>query len=542
MDLIIINANIITMNTSIPKAQALAINEGKFYKIGSNEEILKLKDENTTIIDLHNKMVLPGFNDSHMHLVNFGYSLQMVDLSKCLSMEELINKSKEFINNINLPQGKWLIGRGWNQDFFHENLFPTRYDLDKISTKYPICLSRACGHIIIVNSKAIELANINRNTPQIEGGKFDIDETGAPVGIFRENAVKMIYSIIPSPSIIEIKEMILKATNCALSKGITSIQTDDFMALPGISFESIIRAYTELKNSGKLKTRIYQQCLLPSLDKLENFISKGYGTNYGDEFYKIGPLKLLGDGSLGARTAYLTKPYEDDPSTFGIPIFTQEELDEIVIKAHNSDFQIAIHSIGDKAMYMAFESIEKAQKLNFKKDSRHGIIHCQITDETLLLKFKKLDAIAYIQPIFLNYDLHIVESRVGREKAKTSYNWKELFNKGVHVACSSDCPVEPFDVFPGIYCAVTRKDLNGYPINGWIPEQKLSIDQAIYGFTLGGAFASFEEKIKGSIEANKLGDMIVISDNIYEIQEDKIKDIFVEMTFVGGKLVYDINS
>ncbi len=403
-------------------------------------------------------------------------------------------------------------------------------------------MTRACIHVVVVNSKALELIGVDKNTPHVEGGHFDIDENGEPLGIFRENARYLVYDNIEDPGVEEIKEIIIDASQNALSQGITSVQTDDFEALPGKNFENILRAYKELNENQQLPIRIYEQCLLPHMDKLNRFLEMGYRTGHGDDFFKIGPLKLLADGSLGARTAYMCEPYADDPSTSGIPVFTQEELDNLVMAGHNAEMQIAIHCIGDKIMYMAFESIEKAQKQNYRKDPRHGIVHCQITDEVLLNKFKDLEAIAYVQPIFTSTDLGIVEERIGKEKTRTSYNWKTMFNTGVHVAFSSDCPVEPFDVLPGIYAAVTRKNLEEFPEGGWMPEQRVSIDEALHAFTLGAAYASFEENIKGSIEVGKLADMVVLSEDIYEINPDKIKDVEVEMTFVGGNLSYQKNA
>ncbi len=542
MDLILKNGKISTMNPLQPWAEAVAIKNGKFEGVGSNEEILCLQSSDTTILDLEGKLLVPGFNDSHMHLLSFGYSLQMVDLNGSKSIEELINRTEKFILDKNTSPETWIRGRGWNQDYFTTNRFPNRYDLDKISKEHPICLTRACGHVSIVNSKALEIMGVDRNTDQVKGGHFDLDENGEPLGVFRETAMKLIYDIIPEPSLNDIKKMIIDGSKYALSQGVTSVQTDDFEALPGKNFKNVIKAYMELTEKDELPVRIYEQCLLPHINLLNHFLDLGYNTGYGDEFFKIGPLKLLGDGSLGARTAYMCEPYADDPSTYGISIFTQKDLDELVFTAHNAGMQIAIHCIGDKIMYMAFESIEKAQKNNPRSNHRHGIIHCQITDETLLNKYRDLDVIAHIQPIFLNYDLHIVEARVGKEKASTSYNWKSMLDKGVHVACGSDCPVEPLDVIPGIYTAVTRQDLSGYPTGGWFPEQKLTVNEALHGFTLGAAYASFEEDIKGSIQEGKLADMVVLSEDIYEINEDNIKDVLVEMTFVGGKLSYQRKS
>lgn len=538
MDLILINAKVITMDKANPLAQALAVNNGKFIEIGKNEDILKLQTETTNIIDCKDKMVLPGFNDSHMHLVNYGYSLQKVDLSGVSSINRLIDKVKLFINENSIKSDEWILGQGWNQDNFDLKEFPTRYDLDKISTQYPICLTRSCGHVIVVNSKALEVCNINKNTKQVAGGKFDIDLDKEPTGIFRENSLELIYSKLKQYNTNEIKKMILDASNIALSYGITSVQTDDFEALSDKNFKNIINAYENLKKKKELKLRVYEQCLFNEIDKIDEFIRLGYNTGYGDEHFKIGPLKLLVDGSLGARTAYLSQPYEDDKNTCGICTINQDELDKLISNAHFKNMQIAIHCIGDKAMYMALSSIKKAISQYPKINHRHGIVHCQITDKYLIDKYKELDLIAYIQPIFLDNDIHIIEDRIGKQRSKYAYNWKRFLDCGINVAFGSDCPVAPLDVLKGIYCAIERKDLKGYPSGGWLKSERLTLDEALYGFTMGGAYASFEEDIKGSIQKNKLADFIVLSEDLYNIESKNIKDVFVEMTFVDGNLVY----
>ncbi|MCR2044468.1 amidohydrolase [Anaerosalibacter massiliensis] len=541
MDKIILNGKIATMVSKyISWAEAIAIKDKKIAKVGTNEEVLDLKSDNTEIIDLKGKTVLPGFNDSHMHLLSYGYSCRAVNLNGTESIDGIVERIKDFIKDKNIKKGKWIVGRGWNDDYFKdEKTFPTRYDLDRVSTEHPIAIIRACGHIQIANSKALELAGITKDTPQIEGGKFDLDENREPTGIFREKAIELLTSQIPEPTVEDIKEMLLEGIEDANSCGITSIQTDDFEAIPGNNFHNILKAYRELEEEGKLSLRIYEQCLLPSMDRINSFLNSGYRTGWGNEYFRIGPLKLLGDGSLGARTAALTQPYADCPDTRGIPVFTQEEIDELVEVAHNNDMQVAVHCIGDKAMYMTFEAIEKALNKSPREDHRHGIVHCQITDEYLLNKFKELNAVAYIQPIFLDYDWKIVKDRVGEKLEKTSYNWKTLLDSGVHIACGSDAPVESFNVLNGIYEAVTRKDLKGNPEGGWMPEQKLTVEEAVYGFTKAGAYTSFEEDIKGSIEEGKLADIVVLSKNIFEIPEDEIKNIEVEMTIFDGEIVYE---
>ena len=534
----IINGNIRTMDPKKPKAEAVAIKNGKIIKVGNNEEVLALKNGDAKVIDLGGKLLLPGFNDSHMHLVGYSLFLDLIDLAEEKSIGEIIEKCRTEIKFKKIEKGKWIRGRGWNQDYFKgEKRFPNRYDLDKISSEHPIILNRTCGHIVVVNSKALEIANITKNTAQVENGYFDIDENGEPLGIFRGNAIGLIEKAIPEPTVEEIKNQLIKGMENANSCGITSVQSDDFGVVGDNNYEKIIMAYEELRDQGKMSLRVYEQCLIPNIEVFQDFLNKGYKTGYGDEIFKIGPLKLLSDGSLGARTAALTIPYNDNEETMGLNLFTQEELDSIVEKAHNNGMQLAIHSIGNRAMYMVFEAMEKALRKKPRKNHRHGIVHCQITDEHLLNKFKELDVIAYIQPIFLDYDWKIVESRVGKDLAKTSYNWKALVDKEVHIACGSDCPVESFNVLHGIYEAVSRKDLDGNPKGGWMKDQRLTVEEAVYGFTMGGAYASFEENIKGSIEKGKLADMVGVSRNIFEIPEDEIKEVKVEMTIFNGKLV-----
>lgn len=540
MDTILVNGKVYTVDNKRSIKEAIAIKNGIIADIGTNEEILSLKNDNTEIIDLKGKLILPGFNDSHMHLVNLGYTLSKVSLYGVSSLDEIGKRIYEYIEENKLKKGTWIMGNGWNQDYFQdEKRFPTRYDLDKISTEYPIVITRICGHVIVANSLALKLLNITKDTPQVEGGYIDVDEYGEPLGIFREKAIYIVFNSLPSPSNEEIKRMIKKAVKELNKQGITSVGTDDFGALPNRDYKQILKAYFELKDNKVLNVRVNEQCLLGTKDEFTSFLEEGYNTSWGDENFRIGPLKILLDGSLGARTAALTKPYNDQHDTIGILTMEEEELYDLVEFAHKNNTQLAIHAIGDRAIYVAMEGIERALKKYTRNNHRHGIVHCQITDEVLLNKFKELELIAYIQPIFLDYDWKIVRDRVGEELEKTSYNWKTLVNKRVNIACGSDAPVETFNVLYGIYEAVTRMDLNGNPKGGWLPEQKLTVEEAVYGYTMGGAYSTFEENIKGSIEKGKLADLVVLSRDIFEIPKEEIKDVEVEMTIFNGKIVYE---
>jgi len=526
------NGKIVTMDSKKSIVEAVGIKNGEIAVMGNNDEVLSTKNIMTEVVNLKKKLVLPGFIDSHMHMLNYGYTSIQLLLGSCKSVDDLIESGKRYILDNKIEKGKWLLGRGWNQDYFIEKRFPNRDDLDKISSEHPICLTRACGHMAVANSMAIDIVKdkLNRNN-----NKENIDWN---LGFFKEDAINILYDAITSPSIEEIKNMIVLAANELLESGITSVHTDDFTAMPDRDFKKIIKAYQELIEEDRLNIRVYEQCLLPTKESLKKFLELGYRTGMGNEKFKIGPLKLLVDGSLGARTALLSGSYYDEPSTRGICMYSQEELDELVSNAHKNNMQIAIHAIGDKAMYMALDSIKYANDQFVRKNPRHGIVHCQITNEEILNRFKHEGILAYIQPIFLDYDLHIVEERVGKKMAKKTYNWKSMINKDIRVSGGSDAPVVGFNIFHNIYAAVTRKDLNGYPQEGWLPEEKLTVDEAVEIFTINGAYASFEENIKGTLEVGKLADMVVLSNDIFEIEKDKIKDVTADMTIINGKIVY----
>ncbi|MFA7196057.1 MAG: amidohydrolase [Clostridiales bacterium] len=537
MDKIFLNGTIRTMDPSVPKAQAVAVKNGLIIRIGKDEEILRLQTSDTQLIDLKGRLLLPGFNDSHIHLLSYGYSLEKVNVGKARSIDDLIAEGRNFLKEH--PDTRWMQGRGWNNEDWDDKKYPTRYDLDRISTEIPISFVRTCAHVIVVNSKALEIMGIGKDPRQVEGGKIDIDRHGEPLGIFQEEARQIVYDAVPSLTECDIRRMIRNGARKLLECGITSVQSDDLEAVAASEYQKVLDVYFKMAEERSLPVRVYQQCLLPPLTRLREFFALGYHWGQGNDLFRIGPLKLLGDGSLGGRTAYMAEPYADDPSTRGIRIFSQEELDELIAFAHDRDMPCAVHCIGDGQLYMAFDAIEKAMLRNPKPDMRHSLVHCQITDAPLLKKFRDLKVIAHIQPIFLNTDIAIVEARVGKEKARTSYNWRTMADTGVLYACGSDAPVEHFDVMKNIYCAVTRKTLAGDPPEGWYPEQRLTVEQAVRGFTINGAYASGEETLKGSIVPGKYADFVLLERDIFAIAPREIKEVDVLMTVLGGEIVYE---
>ena len=536
MDTIFYNGKVYTMEPGWDPQTAVAVQDGIIQRVGSDEEILALKTEQTQLIDLQEKTMLPGFTDSHMHLLSYGYSLEKVNFYSARCIDDLVALAKDFLAQ--RPYLTWLQGRGWNQEYWPENRFPTRYDLDRISTDIPMSFTRACGHIIVVNSKALEVMGITKETLQPFGGQFDLDENGEPLGIFREAARDFVYDTLPDLTVEDIKRMLKNGMDELVKAGITEVQTDDFEALPAGQYQKVLDAYHALEDEGALKVRIFEQCLLASQPLLEQFLTEGHYTGEGSPMFRIGPLKLMADGSLGGRTAYLARPYADDPSTEGIPVFTQEQLDKLILTAQQGSMMAAVHCIGCGAAEMTMQAIEKAQLTCPRPDLRHAIVHCQITDKALLEKFEKLNVLAHIQPAFIDDDIPIVEARVGKELTQTSYNWKTLQDSGVHIAGGSDSPVIDFSVMNGIYCAVTRQRLNGEPAGGWLPDQKLTVEEAVRAYTMGGAYASYDECVRGTIRNGKYADLVVLDRDLFEIPAEEIKDITIRLTVVNGTVVY----
>lgn len=538
MRLLLIHGHFITMDPKNPTAEGILIEGHRIKKIGQAQELLKLKDKHTRVIDLKGKTVIPGFNDSHLHLLNYAYGLGKIDCSQADSIDEILFLIQQRIKEKPIEKGSWVLARGWNSVLLGDQRELTRWDLDRISTDHPIVLTRICEHVVVINSKALELCGVHAGTPQPLGGVFDTDEKGEPTGVFREAARYMVYDRIPDASKEQIKEMLYEAARRASRFGLTSVQSDDFETFSGKDYGLIIEAYRELAAEKKLPLRVYLQCLLPDMNRLKAFLQAGYRTGDGDDYVKIGPLKLLTDGSLGARTAYLREPYSDDPSNRGIHVFSQSALDQLVLSAHRQGMQVLTHAIGDGAIEMCLESFKRAQKEHKREDPRFGILHLQITDEDIFEAFKTQNIIAFAEPICMNNDLHMAQDRIGEKRLKTSYHYRAFLDRGIPYALSSDCPVDSLNPLDSLYVAVTRKDYSGYPPEGWFPEKALSVYEALYGFTLGSAYASFEEKIKGSLEEGKLADLVILSEDILTIAPDSLRDVEVLMTLFDGAIVY----
>ncbi len=517
---------------TLPLQQAFLVEDGKFSAVGSDNEVPAWNADN--MVDLQGRFVCPGFNDSHMHLLNLGLALSVALLDQhTASLAEML----DCLRRTAPGRGGWIIGRGWNQDYFSDiSRMPNRWDLDSVSTEYPVCAIRACGHALVVNSKALELLGITEDTPQLEGGQI-VMENGQANGIFFDNAMDLVYAAIPAPDKEDIKNMIRSACRMLNGYGITSCQSDDFCVFQTLPWRVIHNAYQELEASGELTVRVYEQANFTTLPALQEYVEAGNKTASGTSLFRVGPLKMLGDGALGARTAYLSQPYADDPTTTGLSVFTPEAFDSLIGYANEQGMQVAVHCIGDACLDLVLNSIEKALDSHPRQNHRHGIVHCQITRPDQLERICKNKLHVYAQTIFLDYDIHIVEQRVGKALAETSYSWKHLMKNGAAVSNGSDCPVELPDVMAGIQCAVTRRDLKG---NGpYLPQEAFTVQEALDSYTKAGAYASFEETLKGQILPRMLADFVVLGQNPFETDPAFIKDIPVLETFLSGNRVFD---
>ena len=515
-------------------ADCFVVQDGTFAFVGSS------CDAHTAFpdamhVDLGGQFVCPGFNDSHMHLLELGCVLTQAQLNLCTnSLASVLEGVSDFAQTH--PDESWVLGRGWNHDFFEDEArYPNRWDLDRVCPDRPCLITRACGHVAIANSAALAQASIDSSAKDVSGGCIQVDHNGKPTGILEENAIQLVSALIPPPDREGIKRRLLLAMDTVASYGITSVQSDDFCALE-TPFEEIISAYLELKAEGRLTVRVTEQCLLPTKEALERFLSMGYHSGWGDHLFRLGPLKLLADGSLGARTAYLHLPYSDAPDTRGIATYTQEDLDSLVLRAHLAGMQIAVHAIGDAAADCVIHAIEKAQLACPRSNARHGIVHAQILTQEQAKRIHALQMHAYIQSIFLDYDTQIVFPRLG-ERALDAYPAKTFQRMGISFSGGSDCPVEPCDVLKGIQCAVTRKSVSRLADAPYIPQEALTLQDALLSFTSWGAYASFEEQIKGRIAKGQLADFTVLGTDPFDVDPTFIHRIPVNQTYMAGTRV-----
>lgn len=543
MNILFKNGNIVTMDRNMPKAEAMIIEGNKFKYVGTLVGAYEaMEDEDYKEVELEGKMVIPGLNDSHMHFLHYAKGLRSVNLIGTKSIKEIKERMYESIVNRESGDLSWIEGEGWNHDYFEDvKRFPTKFDLDEISETVPMLVMRACFHVGALNSTGLKLMGINKETAPQFGDLVEVLPDGEPNGIIKERLLDDVKTKISTLNLEIMKEIIIAAQEKAWQQGLTSVQSDDIGYTPNYDYDLLFTCFRELEESGKLKIRISEQCLLTDKISVEKFFEKGYYYWWGTEKARVSCVKILSDGSLGARTAALRSEYKDDSTTKGIEMFTQEALNELVLSSHKNSCPVAIHAIGDRAVEMALDAIDNGQRMYPGKSLRDSIVHCQITDEGLLNRIRDLKVLTLVQPIFIDYDMNIVESRVGIELTESSYVWKTMMEKGIHTSFGTDCPVEAFNTMPNLYTAVTRKNISGKDKKVFLPKEKMNMEEALRAYTIEGAYASGEEKIKGSISAGKLADFVVLNKDLFNLNdEEEILETKVLETYFDGELVYKL--
>lgn len=520
--------------------QAVCAEGEEICRIGSNEEILQAAGRDAEVIDLEGRTVIPGLNDSHMHLLNVGMSFARAQIIGAVSIEDLIGRVKSFMEQRPQDARKGIFSKGWNQDLFiGEKRMPTRYDLDRISTEVPVVLQRVCGHVAAANSKAIEMLGLDHQMIQVNGGTIEVDENGVPNGIFTENAIDLVAGLTPKFTLEDNKRLFLMAADYAVSHGITSVQSND-VGNGSTSREDLFRLLHEIYDEKLCSLRYRHQVCLHSVEELRDYVEKGefkHGVYKDPRRLALGPLKLFKDGSLGGRTASMRREYLDAPGNFGIEVRSDQEMEECCRIADEAGIQVVTHVIGDKAIEDVIKNYEHVLHEG-KNPLRHTLIHCQITDRPMLERIARDDILIAYQPIFLDYDMHVVISRCGEELSSTSYAFKTAKDLGIHVSYGTDAPVEDCNPFPNLYSAVTRRDKNGYPEGGFFSQECVDVSDAVDAYTIGSAYNEFCEEFKGRIKPGYLADLVVLDTDIFTCEPAKIRGILPDITIIGGKVVY----
>src|SRR5882672_8718628 len=529
-DLIIRNAKIWTVDRAHPEAEAVAILGDRIVAVGSNQETDAWRGPNTRVQDAAGKRILPGFNDAHVHFTSGGQQLDNVQLNDVTSPQEFARRVGEHVKKT--TKGEWILGGDWDETKWTPAQLPTKELIDSVTPQTPTALDRYDGHMILANSLALELAHITSQTPDPDGGVIVHDAQGNPTGALKDAAADLVYKVIPEPTHDQRRHSIERALEHAASVGVTSVQhmNPDY---------ADIAIYAELRDEGKLTTRIYAA---PLISQVDDQVKIGIRHSFGGSYLRIGALKSYADGSLGSATAYFFEPFNDQPNNRGIlsdAMHPVSLMRDRMMKADASSLQLCTHAIGDAGISAILDIYAEIEKIHGARDRRWRIEHAQHMAAKDFQRFAQLNVIASVQPYHAIDDGRWAEARIGHDRSSRTYAFRTFLDNGVRLALGTDWNVAPLNPMLTLYAATTRATLDGKNPNGWFPEQKLTIKEAIEAYTMGSAYAEFQDSVKGSITPGKLADIVLLSDDVLRVDPVKIRDVKVLKTWVGGKLVYN---
>lgn len=553
-DVVITNAIVSTMDENHPRASMIAIRDQTIIAVAYNTsdavkseqagELQALIGPKTRVIDLHGQFAMPGFNDAHVHLFSAAYAKLGINLTGTKSLAEFQKRIRDHLKDY--KPGEWILGQGWDHTLWPEKKFPTRQDLDAISTDHPMFFGRLDGHVAIANSRALKLAVITKSTPDPSGGHIERDaKSGEPTGMLEENtAMELVYKQVPPYSAEQRRRGFELVMDEAVQYGVTSVQDNSVMDPnddANFGWQNFL-LLQQLQREGKLKFRLTEwlpfEAPLPRLEEMRRAGGSSTPGHPGDAWLATGQLKEVLDGSLGSRTAAMLAPYSDDPSTSGILRVNAGQLKQMAIERDREGFQLGFHAIGDRTNRVALDTFAAVLEANGPRDRRDRIEHAQVVESGDFARFGKLDIIASMQPAHLLDDERWAADRLGPERSRGAYAWHTMAKNSVHLALGTDYPVVSINPLRGIYACVTRQLADGTPARGWQPQERLHAKDCFRAYTVGSAYAQFEEPRKGTIAPGMLADIIVYPKDLNQTRASEILTIPVVMTIVGGKIVY----
>ena len=532
-DLVITHARVWTVDSAHPEAQAVAVLGDRIAAVGTDAEIKAWRGPNTKVIDAKGKLMLPGFNDSHVHFVTGGSQLDNVQLNDATSIQEFIRRIAERAKTT--PKGSWILGGDWDETKWTPAELPTKEMIDPVTGDTPVFVGRYDGHMGVANTAALRAAGITAQTPDPPGGAIVRDAKGNPTGALKDAAQDMLFKRVPALSHDERVHAVKRALAHAASLGVTSVQ--HMMA----TYDDIA-VYSELRERGELTTRIYAA---PLITEYEDLGRVGIRRAFGDAYLRIGAVKAFADGSLGSRTAYFFEPFSDTPNNRGLlsdEMQPPSAMRDRMLKADAAGIQLCTHAIGDQGISMILDFYADVAKENGAADRRFRIEHAQHMAAKDFDRFAQLGVIASMQPYHAIDDGRWAEGRIGHDRASRTYAFRTFLDHHVRLAFGTDWDVAPLNPMLGLYAAVTRATLDGKNPNGWFPMQRLTVAEALEAYTMGSAYAEFQDKEKGSITPGKLADFVIVSEDIFKIDPIKIRDVKVLETIVGGKVVWDVKQ
>jgi predicted amidohydrolase YtcJ len=532
VDLVLVNGKVWTGNPAQPWAEAVAVRDGKIFAVGTAAEARKLSPSGTKLVDLGGSLVLPGFIDSHTHFLAGGFALKSIQLREAKSREDFVARIAAKARE--LGPGRWIQNGDWDHQQFSPVELPRKDWIDAVTPDNPVCVNRLDGHMILANSLALKLAGVTKGTPVPPGGEIVKDPaTGEPTGILKDTAMDLVYAEIPEPTLAEKLEAAEAAVRHAAENGVTSVNE--------MADASSFGVFQELARLGRLTTRVHVYIPITEVETLARLKLK---SPFGSPSLKLAGLKGFMDGSLGSATAYFFEPYTDDPKNSGLlngQMFPEGIMEKRILEGDRAGLQLAVHAIGDRANSMLLDMVEKAVAANGPRDRRWRVEHAQHLRRTDIARFGKLGLVASVQPYHLIDDGRWAEKKIGPERVKTTYPFESLRRAGAVLAFGSDWTVAPLSPILGIYAAVTRRTLDGMNPGGWVPEEKVSIEEAVRAYTVNGAWVQFAEAVKGTIEPGKLADLVVLDRDIFTVPPEEIAGARVRMTIFDGRIIYGKN-